>query len=144
MIKFKQWLYGLTQPYLINFLSLIFPNTDATMVQHDLKIAAVESNPKIRHGDLLSKYHRFKNPQSSFRIFYLRVKYLGWDVAHALRTLDRTDEITVVGHRYNLREIYNNSLNRSVPYPLFYHRVVRQGWSPIMALTTSPKKAYRL
>jgi hypothetical protein len=143
MKKFNQWLYSLFHPYLVTFFSLVFPNTNTTTVQQVLRNAAIDSvatKAPTRTTDLLSKYRRCKNPQSSYRIFYLRVKYFGWDINHALKTPDRKDEIALVGYRYNLREIYNNAPSRAVPYPLFQRRVVHQGWTPLRALNTPSKK----
>lgn len=135
MTKFRIWVYSLFEPFWLSFLSMTFPGVRQDTL-HSLVNGASQDPPKPRGGDLLGIYNAYRNPQSSFRIFYLRVKYLGWDIGHALKTPDRKDEYRVAGYVYKLREIFNNSPTKAVNYSTFYQRVTQQGWEPKKALNT--------
>lgn len=138
MTKFRIWLYSLFEPLWLNFLSLTFPEMRADALNSVLSNTPQDQEGKVRSGDLRKVYTRYRNPQSSYRIFYLRVKYFGWEYSHALKTPDRKDEVRVAGYIYSLREIFNNSPTKAVSYRTFYRRVVHQGWNPHKALSTPP------
>ena len=140
MRKLRVWLYTKIEPFLVLFLSFVFPTAHPEALTSVVKRAGdyepEGGRPKPFKGDLSRIYRRHRNPQSSYRIFYLRVKYLGWDIGHALKTPDRKNEIRLAGQLYTLREVYNNTLDKVVDYNTFYNRVVKEGWKPEKALKT--------
>ena len=137
MSKFWIWLYSLFEPLWLNFLALTFPSVNPAMLV-EMNSRATQPQLRVRKGDLNRIYTNHKNPKSSYRIFYLRVTYYGWDIQHALQTPDRKQEFSLDGNHYSLRELYNNCPKRRVTYAEFKQRVIRHGWSPIKALNTPP------
>ena len=93
------------------FMCVPFPNT-FTPVQLAMRFAS-EEPPSCRstksHAELLKIYSRAKRAKVPFRIFYLRVKALGWKTSHALKTPTTRIRTPALDYRYSLQEVCENA-----------------------------------
>ena len=108
MTKLTNWLYALFESYILEFLTVMFPNTTSKMSYLAIK-NVTQTQADYSKKNLYRTYRRNKSKQVSFRIFYLRVRYFGWEVEHAICTPDRKNDLPTPLYSYSRKELFNNA-----------------------------------